>query len=77
MISNGGGDRTRTEEGKQMPLEVSHQKPNEPYFLNAMVFYELNFFKMSGSRASSPLSLSLSLSCFHLTDKKCVALSHC
>ena len=24
-----------------MPLDVFHQKSNEPYFMNAMVFYDL------------------------------------
>lgn len=42
MVSNGkGGEGRRTEKGKQMPLEVFHQKANEPYFMNAMEFYNL------------------------------------
>lgn len=35
--AGGGGE----EMGKQTPFEAFHQKSNEPYFMNAMVFYDL------------------------------------
>lgn len=36
-----GREESGKEKGKQMPLEALHQKPNEPYFMNAMVFYDI------------------------------------
>lgn len=36
-----GREESGKEKGKQMPLEALHQKPNEPYFMNPMVFYDI------------------------------------
>lgn len=52
-----------------MPLEVLHQISNEPYFMNAMVFYDL---LCNSSKCVGP-EPTLS-ACFHPAAKRSIAI---
>lgn len=61
MTANGVSEWGRKEEEKQIPLDNFYQKPNEPYFMNVMVFYDLLCNSLKHLDPQPALSLFLSL----------------